>query len=80
MFLKITKQFGKPICVALYAWFAALAVKKKPLPLLSLLQRPVCIHQGKHIQHDNHADDRHIRQVKPVEEILEYGSSVVNHE
>ncbi len=37
MFLKITKQFGKPICVALYAWFAALAVKKKPLPLLSLL-------------------------------------------
>ena len=37
MFLKFTKQFGKPICVALYAWFAALAVKKKPLPLLSLL-------------------------------------------
>ena len=37
MFLKITKQFGKPICVALYAWFAALAVKKKPLPLLILL-------------------------------------------
>ena len=37
MFLKITKQFGKPICVAMYAWFAALAVKKKPLPLLSLL-------------------------------------------
>ena len=37
MFLKFTKQFGKPICVALYAWFAALAVKEKPLPLLSLL-------------------------------------------
>lgn len=37
MFLKFTKQFGKPICVALYAWFAALAAKKKPLPLLSLL-------------------------------------------
>ena len=36
MFLKLTKQFGKPICVALYAWFAALAVKKKPLPLLIL--------------------------------------------
>ena len=36
MFLKITKQFGKPICVALYAWFAALAAKKKPLPLLIL--------------------------------------------
>lgn len=37
MFLKITKQFGKPICVALYAGFAALAAKKKPLPLLILL-------------------------------------------
>ena len=37
MFLKFTKQFGKPICVVLYAWFAALAAKKKPLPLLSLL-------------------------------------------
>ena len=24
MFLKITKQYGKPICVALYAGFAAL--------------------------------------------------------
>lgn len=37
MFLKLTKQFGKPICVALYAAFAALAAKKKPLPLLLLL-------------------------------------------
>lgn len=36
MFLKITKQVGKPICLALYAVFAALAVKKKPLPLLIL--------------------------------------------
>ena len=36
MFLKLTKQFGKPICVGLYAWFAALAAKKKPLPLLIL--------------------------------------------
>ena len=36
MFLKLTKQFGKPICAALYAVFAALAVKKKPLPLLTL--------------------------------------------
>lgn len=31
------KKIGKPICVALYAGFAALAVKKKPLPLLILL-------------------------------------------
>ena len=33
VFLKFTKQFGK----ALYAVFAYLAVKKKPLPLLTLL-------------------------------------------
>ena len=37
MFLKITKQFGKPVCVVLYAAFAALAAKKKPLPLIILL-------------------------------------------
>ena len=36
MFLKLTKQFGKPICVALYAWFSALAARKKPWPLLIL--------------------------------------------
>ena len=36
MFLKLTRQFGKPICVILYASFAALAAKKKPLPLLIL--------------------------------------------
>ena len=36
MFLKITKQFGKPICVGLYTVFAALAMKKKPLPFLIL--------------------------------------------
>ena len=36
MFLTLTKRFGKPICVALYAAFAALAAKKKPLPLLVL--------------------------------------------
>ncbi len=33
---KLTKQFGKPICVLLYAVFAALAAKKKPWPLLAL--------------------------------------------
>ena len=37
MFLTFTKKFGKPVCVALYAVFAALAAKKKPLPLLILL-------------------------------------------
>ena len=37
MFLNTTKRFGKPVCVALYALFAALAMKKKPLPFLILL-------------------------------------------
>ncbi len=37
MFLKLTKACGKPVCVALYAAFAALAAKKKPVPLLVLL-------------------------------------------
>ena len=36
MFLKLTKMFGKPVCVALYAGFAALAAKKKPIPLAVL--------------------------------------------
>lgn len=33
---KLTKHFGKPICVLLYAVFAALAARKKPWPLLAL--------------------------------------------
>ena len=37
MFLNTTRRFGKPVCVALYALFAALAMKKKPLPFLILL-------------------------------------------
>ena len=37
MFLKLTRQYGKPICVGLYAVFAAMAMKKKPLPFLILL-------------------------------------------
>ncbi len=36
MFLNLTKKFGKPICVILYAAFSFLAAKKKPLPLLIL--------------------------------------------
>ena len=36
MFHKLTRMFGKPICVALYAAFAALSAKKKPAPLLVL--------------------------------------------
>ena len=36
MFLKLSKQFGKPVCVVLYAVFAAMAAKKKPIPLIVL--------------------------------------------
>lgn len=36
LFLKLTKRFGKVICVVLYAAFAALAAKKKPIPLIVL--------------------------------------------
>lgn len=36
MFLSLTKRFGKPVCVALYAAFTGLTVKKKPLPLIIL--------------------------------------------
>ena len=36
MFLELTKKLGKPVCVALYAAFAALAAKKKPVPLIVL--------------------------------------------
>ena len=33
----VTKKYGKPICVLLYGVFAAMALKKKPWPLLALL-------------------------------------------
>lgn len=36
MFLELTKKIGKPVCVALYAVFAALAAKRKPIPLIVL--------------------------------------------
>ena len=36
MFLELTKKIGKPVCVALYAAFAALAAKKMPVPLIIL--------------------------------------------
>ena len=35
--MKLTRQFGKPVCVLLYALFGLLAGRKKPLPLLALL-------------------------------------------
>lgn len=55
MFLKLTKQFGKPVCVALYAAFAALAVKKKPLPLIILfaLHSFEYLHIGRKVAAEN---------------------------
>ena len=32
-----SRKFGKAICVVLYSVFAALAVRKKPFPLIALL-------------------------------------------
>lgn len=37
MFLKITKKIGKPVCILLYAVCIAAAVKKKVIPLISLV-------------------------------------------
>ncbi len=37
MFYELTRAYGKQICAALYAVFAGLAARKKPLPLLTLL-------------------------------------------
>ena len=55
MFLKITKQFGKPICVVLYAVFAAMAAKKKPLPLiiLFLLHTMEYFTEGRQVAEEN---------------------------
>lgn len=36
MFLKFTEKFGKPVCVVLYAVFAALAAKGIWIPLAAL--------------------------------------------
>ena len=36
-FMTLTRQYGKPICVALYAVTAAMAARKRFSPFLSLL-------------------------------------------
>ena len=33
---EFSRKYGKAVCVALYAAFAALAAKKKPIPLIAL--------------------------------------------
>lgn len=39
---EVTKKFGKPICVALYALGAYLAAKKKPASLIALVGCHLC--------------------------------------
>ena len=45
MFLKLTRMFGKPICVLLYGVFGLLAGRRKPLPLLILFG----LHAGEYL-------------------------------
>ena len=37
MFYRLSKEYGKQVCVVLYSVFGWLAARKKPLPLVSLL-------------------------------------------
>ena len=37
MFYRLSKEYGKQVCVVLYSVFGWLAARKKPLPLLILL-------------------------------------------
>ena len=70
MFLKITRQFGKPICVALYAAFAALAAKKKPIPLIIL----VLLHSGEYLHEGRKlAAEKGIGQLEALAQCLAFG-------
>ncbi len=67
---KLTKQFGKPICVLLYAVFAALAAKKKPWPLLSLF----ALHAGEYfLVARKVADENGIPQGEALAKCLAFG-------
>lgn len=70
MFLKATKQFGKPVCVGLYAVFAALAMKKKPLPLLILLGLHACEYAliGRKV-----AEEKGLSRVEGLAQCLSFG-------
>ena len=70
MFLKITRQFGKPICVGLYAAFAALAMKKKPLPFLILLG----LHAGEYALIGRKvAEDKGLTRAEGLAQCLSFG-------
>jgi len=70
MFLKATKQFGKPVCVALYAVFTALAMKKKPFPFLILLGLHACEYAlvGRKV-----AEDKGFTRVEGLAQCLSFG-------
>ena len=67
---KLTKQFGKPVCVLLYAVFAALAARKKPWPLLALL----ALHTGEYFLVGRKvADENRIPQPEALAKCLAFG-------
>ena len=70
MFLKITEQFGKPVCVALYAFFGILAVKKKPLPFLILLG----LHTGEYVLIGRKvAEEKGLTKAEGIAQCLSFG-------
>ena len=70
MFLKTTKKFGKPVCVSLYAVFTALAMKKKPLPLLILLG----LHAGEYALIGRKiAEDKGLTRAEGLAQCLSFG-------
>ena len=67
---KLTKQFGKPVCVLLYVVFAALAARKKPWPLLMLL----ALHTGEYFLVGRKvADENGIPQPEALAKCLAFG-------
>ena len=70
MFMKVTKQFGKPVCVALYTFFGMLAMKKKPLPFLLLLG----LHAGEYVLIGRKlAQEKGLTRAEGVTQCLSFG-------
>lgn len=70
MFLKLTRAFGKPICVALYAGFAWLAARKKPLPLLVLF----ALHAGEYVLKGRRTAEKHgLGRLEGLAQCLAFG-------
>ena len=67
---RITKKFGKAICVLLYGIFAFLAAKKKPFPLLVLL----ALHTGEYfLVGRKAAEENGISQTEAAANCLAFG-------